>query len=163
MQDMKGTNPVNKKGYEKIRRCCSVAKANGFEYVWIDTCCIDKTSSVELSEAINSMYRWYQESMVCYAYLADVSSSSISCKNEKSEFIESKWFTRGWTLQELIAPSVVIFLNRKWQEIGIQLQPVRTSRSLDEGPGFGYRDRSYRLAFGQTVSQNELGWLRGAS
>src|ERR1700678_3833860 len=76
LQDMEGSRAANKKGYQKVRRCCSLAKANGFAYVWIDTCCIDKTSSAELSEAINSMYRWYQEAKVCYAYLPDVPSKS---------------------------------------------------------------------------------------
>jgi hypothetical protein len=74
-----------------------------------NTCYIDKTSSAELSEAINSMYHWYQESGVCYTYLADVPPNAFS---------KSRWFTRGWTLQELIAPSTVIFLDQKWQEIG---------------------------------------------
>jgi hypothetical protein len=109
-QDMQGTRAANKKGYEKIRICCSVAKANRFKRVWIDTCCIDKTSSVELSEAINSMYRWYQEAKVCYAYLSDVQS--------KSEISNSRWFTRGWTLQELIAPSEVIFFDKEWKVLG---------------------------------------------
>ena len=59
-------------GYQKIRSCCALAAREGHEYVWIDTCCIDKTSSAELSEAINSMYRWYKKAQVCYAYLADV-------------------------------------------------------------------------------------------
>ena len=110
LQDMEGTRAANKKGYEKIKGCCSIAAANRFEYVWIDTCCIDKTSSAELSEAINSMYRWYQEAEVCYVYLADVPS--------KKSFLESRWFTRGWTLQELIAPSMVIFLDEGWKELG---------------------------------------------
>lgn len=85
-----------------------------------DTICIDKTSSAELSEAINSMYRWYQESVVCYAYLDDVSSSDAlnPCSGRESEFSRSRWFTRGWALQELIAPPVVVFLDQKWQEIG---------------------------------------------
>src|SRR6266516_4759294 len=61
-------------GYTKITWCCSQARLDGFEYVWIDTCCIDKTSSSELSEAINSMYQWYQNAQVCYAYLTDVPS-----------------------------------------------------------------------------------------
>ncbi len=108
LQDMEGIGPVNKKGYEKIKRCCSEANV-GFKYVWIDTCCIDKTSSAELSEAINSMYRWYQEAELCYAYLADVPSKPLQ---------QSRWFTRGWTLQELIAPLRVIFFNGEWEEIG---------------------------------------------
>jgi hypothetical protein len=101
---------ANKKGYKKVKSCCSVARANGFKYVWIDTCCIDKTSSAELSEAINSMYRWYQKADVCYSYLADVPSKAI--------FSSSRWFTRGWTLQELIAPLTVIFLDEEWKELG---------------------------------------------
>jgi ankyrin repeat protein len=110
-QDMENRDKAKiKKGYEKVKECSSLAKPNRFKYIWIDTCCIDKRSSAELSEAINSMYRWYQEADVCYAYLADVES--------KSEFSNSKWFTRGWTLQELIAPSRVKFLNKKWRDLG---------------------------------------------
>ncbi|KAI9772610.1 MAG: hypothetical protein M1839_002423 [Geoglossum umbratile] len=109
-QDMEGTRVANKKGHEKVKSCCSVARASGLKYVWIDTCCIDKTSSAELSEAINSMYRWYQEADVCYGYLADVPSKAV--------FSSSRWFTRGWTLQELIAPSTVIFLDEEWKELG---------------------------------------------
>ena len=100
-------------GYEKVKRTCLIAKTHGFDYVWIDTCCIDKTSSAELSEAINSMYHWYQDSGICYAYLADVLVMD--------QLLNSRWFTRGWTLQELIAPSIVIFLNKEWQQIGTKL------------------------------------------
>lgn len=118
--DVERRNADTKAGYEKIRQTCSIVAAHGFKYVWIDTCCIDKTSSAELSEAINSMYRWYQESGVCYAYLADVPSSAVDRQTGTigPELSGSKWFTRGWTLQELIAPSMVIFLDQEWQEIG---------------------------------------------
>ncbi|RFU27235.1 hypothetical protein B7463_g9114, partial [Scytalidium lignicola] len=119
--DMKGARGAEKGIYEKIYNSCSIAAADGFEYIWIDTCCIDKTSSAELSEAINSMYRWYQEAEVCYAYLADVPSSHIInsvAGHISSRFSRSKWFTRGWTLQELIAPRTVIFLDRDWYKIG---------------------------------------------
>lgn len=109
-QDMTLGRFANKKGYEKIRGCCFLARENGYDYVWIDTCCIDKTSSAELSEAINSMYRWYGEADVCYGFLADVSSIDW--------FTKSRWFTRGWTLQELIAPETMIFLDKAWQELG---------------------------------------------
>lgn len=81
----------------------------GYEYVWIDTCCIDKTSSAELSEAINSMFAWYQEAKVCYAYLFDVPDRPLKA---------SRWFTRGWTLQELIAPREVIFYDGNWRNLG---------------------------------------------
>jgi hypothetical protein len=103
-------------GYDKIRGACATAKAHGFDYIWIDTCCIDKTSSAELSEAINSMYRWYQLSAICYAYLSDVSADSSD--QQIKHFKESEWFMRGWTLQELVAPTVLIFLDREYQEIG---------------------------------------------
>ena len=108
-QDVGQINDGAGDGYKKVREACSIAREYGFEYIWIDTCCIDKTSSTELSEAINSMYRWYEESGVCFTYLDDVPSKDIS---------KSEWFTRGWTLQELIAPSVVIFLDETWEEIG---------------------------------------------
>ena len=63
-------------GYRKIFDCCKQAKRDGYEWLCVDTCCIDKRSSAELSEAINSMYRWYENLRVCYAYLHDVCSPS---------------------------------------------------------------------------------------
>ncbi|CAM6001940.1 unnamed protein product [Sphagnum balticum] len=119
-QDIVGDYAVEKEGYAKVKNACAVAAADEFEYIWVDTCCIDKTSSAELSEAINSMYRWYQRAEVCYAYLTDVpSDTSINVVvHIGSKFSESRWFRRGWTLQELIAPSTVIFLDKEWQNIG---------------------------------------------
>ncbi|KDR68887.1 hypothetical protein GALMADRAFT_39905, partial [Galerina marginata CBS 339.88] len=104
-------------GYTKIENCCAQAKQGGFEYVWIDTCCIDKTSSAELSEAINSMYRWYQKARICYVFLSDVPSDEDPSA-EGSKFSLSRWFTRGWTLQELLAPLLVVFYSSDWVEIG---------------------------------------------
>ena len=97
----------------KIREACRVARGNGHDYLWIDSCCIDKTSSSELSEAINSMYHWYSRAVVCYAFLADVRAHEDHEKTD-SEFRRSRWFTRGWTLQELIAPIDVWFLSKEW-------------------------------------------------
>ncbi|KAH8800458.1 HET and ankyrin domain protein [Xylogone sp. PMI_703] len=121
LQDIQsGKFDENKEGYKKLRNTCSVAASHGFEHVWVDTCCIDKTSSAELSEAINSMYHWYQESGVCYAYLSDVPScpTGSQAKSLPHEFSTSRWFRRGWTLQELIAPSTLIFLDQEWQQLG---------------------------------------------
>ncbi len=101
----------------KIRGVCEVAREDGFEWVWIDTCCIDKSSSTELSEAINSMYSWYAQAAFCYAYLHDVEDEDDTA-SECSSFRASKWFTRGWTLQELIAPRDVAFLSFSWSIIG---------------------------------------------
>jgi len=88
------------------------------EWGWIDTCCIDKTSSAELSEAINSMCRWYEKSAVCCVYLSDVSASVVETSEEFDEFSKSQWFTRGWTLQELLAPQDVLFCNASWKVLG---------------------------------------------
>lgn len=97
-------------GFVKIEKSCVLAKARGFDWIWIDTCCIDKKSSAELSEAINSMFRWYAEAEECYAYLSDIEFLA--------DLAQSTWFTRGWTLQELLAPSNVIFLNCEWKIMG---------------------------------------------
>ncbi|OTA82018.1 hypothetical protein M434DRAFT_401174 [Hypoxylon sp. CO27-5] len=105
---------TTKAGYRKIKGCCEKAKENGIDWVWVDTCCIDQTSSAELSEAINSMYRWYSESRVCYVYLDDVSADDTNLTAENSPFRKSVWFTRGWTLQELIAPKNVSFFSQSW-------------------------------------------------
>ena len=108
---------TDKAGYSKIKSCCQLAASEGWQYVWIDTCCIDKSSSAELSEAINSMFRWYKRAQVCYAYLSDV-----DVEDKSGLFLSSirgsRWFTRGWTLQELLAPFMVIFYDKNWTEIG---------------------------------------------
>jgi hypothetical protein len=82
-------------GFSKIQNCCRQAIQDGLDYAWVDTCCIDKTSSAELQEAINSMFRWYQNATVCYAYLADV-PEGLSDMVKEEAFEKSRWFTRGW-------------------------------------------------------------------
>ncbi|KAH7141424.1 heterokaryon incompatibility protein-domain-containing protein [Dactylonectria estremocensis] len=112
--------------FAKIRDSCEQARRDSFNYIWNDTCCIDKSSSAELSEAINSMFRWYQESSVCYVYLDDYRfrdrsrdshpnrHSYVHIDDVTKDFCRSKWFSRGWTLQELIAPRCVMFFDRRW-------------------------------------------------
>ncbi|KAG4427607.1 hypothetical protein IFR05_016910, partial [Cadophora sp. M221] len=118
-----GTNKV-KAGYGKIQFCGEQARRDGLQYFWVDTCCIDKSSSTELAEAINSMFSWYQNAARCYVYLSDVlirkrkeSDTSAECTWE-SAFRASKWFTRGWTLQELLAPRSVEFFSWEGNRIG---------------------------------------------
>ncbi|KAK2598438.1 hypothetical protein N8I77_011854 [Diaporthe amygdali] len=108
---------ASKKGFAKILATCERALQDGIGYVWVDTCCIDKSSSAELSEAINSMFRWYEMSQICYAYLDDLHD-----RFNLRYLRKSKWFTRGWTLQELIAPVEVMFLTADWQDIGTKTQ-----------------------------------------
>jgi len=104
-----------KRGFSKVQGTCALALKDGFDWVWIDNCCIDKASSTELQEAINSMFRWYQEAQICYAYLSDVPDEQAGCD---VAFEQSLWFTRGWTLQELLAPYSVEFYAADWAPIG---------------------------------------------
>jgi hypothetical protein len=101
---------------KKIDGCCKQALKDRLNYVWVDTCCIDKSSSAELSEAINSMYTWYAGAFECYAYLSDV-PPGVKLHRE-SPFAKSRWFNRGWTLQELIAPKQVAFYDEEWNFLG---------------------------------------------
>lgn len=119
LQDINNGTAPGKAGYKKIKGCCAQALEDGLDYVWIDTCCIDKTNSAELQEAINSMFAWYKGSEICYAYLSDVSNSKTRDKSDFGRNLRaSRWFTRGWTLQELIAPSDLVFYDCHWQPIG---------------------------------------------
>ncbi|KAI0634611.1 hypothetical protein C8Q77DRAFT_769201 [Trametes polyzona] len=105
----------------KIRGSCAHARLNGHRLLWIDSCCIDKTSSAELSEALNAMYRWYELATVCYAYLSDVGDGGAAGRVDVQEFERSRWHTRAWTLQELLAPDTVVFLSRDWRYLGTKL------------------------------------------
>lgn len=106
-----------KEGYRKIEFCTEQAKKHGIRHFWVDTCCIDKSNSIELQTAINSMFRWYRDAARCYVYMADVSKIDVSNEKEdpawEKSFCGSRWFTRGWTLQELIAPKVVDFYSKE--------------------------------------------------
>jgi hypothetical protein len=121
---------IAKDGYIKIERAIELAQEHGYAYIWVDTCCIDKKSSAELSEAINSMYKWYQNAGLCIALLTDVSTKdrAVYCgagsfESEHQEFachiFEScRWMKKGWTLQELIAPVKVLFYDRDYNYFG---------------------------------------------
>lgn len=107
----------HKTGYKKIKYACAQAAKSGLGYVGIDTCCIDKRSSAELSEVINSMFKWYQRAEICYAYLADV-PADVDATMTSSAFANSRWFTRGWTLQELLAAAELVFFSADWIPLG---------------------------------------------
>ena len=111
-------------GREKIDFCADQAKSHGLAYFWVDTCCINKENKAELTTAINSMFRWYRNAARCYAYLSDVSAR---CPKDggppprsrwEPAFRASRWFTRGWTLQELLAPSSVEFFSFQGTPLG---------------------------------------------
>ena len=116
-RDLREGTGKSKAGYEKIEFCRKQAGSDGLIYFWVDTCCIDQSSSAELSEAINSMFRWYRNADKCYVYLPDVSTAREGT-NWEAAFRGSRWFTRGWTLQELIAPASVEFFSREGDRLG---------------------------------------------
>ncbi|KAG4444050.1 hypothetical protein IFR05_000510 [Cadophora sp. M221] len=119
-EDLQDGTGTTKAAYAKIQFCVEQAKHDGLQYIWVDTCCIDKSSNAELAKAINSMFRWYRMSTKCYVYLSDV-SGTVANTNDlawESAFRRSRWFTRGWTIQELIAPTLVEFFSREAKRIG---------------------------------------------
>ena len=146
--------------FSKIKNFCSFVSRQRdliVEWVWIDTCCIDKKSSAELSEAINSMFQWYKKSAVCYAYLSNVDAGPWSV--QKRQFQQSPWFTRGWTLQELIAPRLLCFLDRQWNiirdksELGAEISAIT-------GIGEAYLNLSpNRIALDHTSIATKMSWV----
>lgn len=111
-------------GYAKIEASCMQALRAGLPYIWIDTCCIDKSSSADLSEAINSMFHWYRISSICLVYLDDIEAPSLHEEGQrpltevKALLGRARWFTRGWTLQELIASQSIRFFDKDWTFLG---------------------------------------------
>jgi hypothetical protein len=147
---------VSNPGFPKVKNTCTRAVQDGYSYVWIDTCCIDKSSSAELSEAINSMFRWYEESAVCYALLADVDSRSA-----ESHMSKSRWFTRGWTLQELIAPWKVLLYDKSWHFLGSRSDLASEITSITHIPKsvlFGATRFELRSVLQRTSVARRMSW-----
>lgn len=147
-------------GYGKLIKACERAALDGFDWIWVDTCCIDKSSSAELSEAINSMYDWYAGAVVCYALLDDY--------DENLGLSHCRWFSRGWTLQELIAPKNVEFYDSAWQEIGTKRSlrdPIAAITGinvgvLDGGPPSGctYAERMSWMCGRRTTREEDMAY-----
>ena len=114
-QDHEQGNGATKQGWSKIQGSCQLAAKVGWQYIWIDCICIDKRSSAELSESINSMFSWYELASVCFVHLSDVDATSGDLGQQ---FRSSRWFRRGWTLQELLAPIFVYFYDKAWRPLG---------------------------------------------
>lgn len=167
-----------KNGWRKIDHCCRQARKDYLEYVWVDTCCIDKSSSAELQEAINSMFDWYARSSECYVFLADFQrpaelSSTVEIQAEDAAasailgtvdvylpgFKDARWFQRGWTLQELLAPESVRFFDTKWSEFGNKVslrrqlaQITRISESILLATIMGARQALSSVSIAQRMS-----------
>ncbi|THU88913.1 HET-domain-containing protein [Dendrothele bispora CBS 962.96] len=121
LQDMLYLSPAiteRRSGYWKIVNACRQAFWDGFSYIWVDTCCIDKSIPWQEEQDINSMYAYYWNSEVCYVYLNDFRISGDPAYDKYCGFGKSTWFTRGWTLQELLAPSSVRFFTVDWEFYG---------------------------------------------
>ncbi|TKA34241.1 hypothetical protein B0A50_00221 [Salinomyces thailandicus] len=150
-------------GYHKIWNACHFALSRGFQWIWIDTCCIDKTSSAELTESINSMWTWYQQAEECYAHLADVPSwlhrngrgvwmeqrapkraGRLTAQSQKA-LSRSDWFRRGWTLQELLAPQLLIFLNSDWKILATKHEMTDSVSAITRIPAY-YLRRSHAVS-----------------
>lgn len=148
---------TTKIGYRKLQFCARQAALSNLRYIWVDTACIDKGSSAELSEAINSMYRWYQRASVCYVYLSDITSEDV--KSDPRIFQTSRWFTRGWTLQELIAPNTVQFFTAEERYIGDRvslLQSIVEVTGIPRAVLEGCRD-----AMNPYKTDARLSWAKG--
>lgn len=171
-QELVSGDGKSKSGFEKIRFCGKQAMNDGLLYFWVDTCCIDKTDPAELTTAINSMYRWYRNAVKCYVYLADVSlpngngDTLVHQSTWEFAFRSSKWFTRGWTLQELIAPMTVEFYSKEGRQLGDKRSREEMIHEITGIPikalqghslsGFNITERKNWAAHRQTTQEEDL-------
>ncbi|KAM5537350.1 hypothetical protein V8D89_009080 [Ganoderma adspersum] len=151
-----GANPRDHAS-EKIRRCCELAEQEGYKWLWADTCCIDKTSSSELSEAINSMFCYYSLADVCYVYLRDVPDGD-DVLSSGSAFGRSRWHRRAWTLQELLAPYFVVFLSKDWDALGSK---VDLAEVLEEITRIPQSVMSLRRSLSHVSVAERMSWAAG--
>ncbi|KAF4465914.1 beta transducin [Fusarium albosuccineum] len=162
----------SKAGWKKIELTCEEARRSSIPYAWVDTCCIDKRSSAELSEAINSMFMWYKQASVCYAYLSDLSvdwdaNESLSISHRKltaaakerfkKKMWSCRWFTRGWALQELIAPDRVVFFDQDWNLVGTK-SDWDFVRILAEITGISVKVLVYEPCFHEASFAQKMSW-----
>ncbi|KAH9859140.1 hypothetical protein C2E23DRAFT_769053, partial [Lenzites betulinus] len=154
-----GSKPLPEEpAYEKLFRFCKVAHSHGYQFVWADMCCIDKTSSSELSEAIASMFHWYSAADVCYVYLKDVLPVERSSLPPEIAFLSSIWFTRCWTLQELIAPRSVVFFSQDWTPLGTKTSLASYITSVTDIP---VRVLNRTQSFSSVSVAQRMSWAAG--
>jgi hypothetical protein len=149
-QDMTLGTGAAKAGYRKIDFCAKQAALNGLQFFWVDTCCINKTSSAELLEAINCMFLWYRDSAKCYVYLDDVAKDGLA-------FQKSRWFRRGWTLQELLAPKSVEFFSTEGCSLGSKLSRVQEISEITRIP----IDALQETALSHFNIDQRMAWTQG--
>jgi hypothetical protein len=153
----------HKSGYRKLTFCGQQAAIDGLQYFWVDTCCIDQSSSSEVSEAILSMFKWYQAAVKCYVYLSDVSTSGSTGadlppkQTWERQFRNSRWFTRGWTLQELLAPEFVDFFSTEGKRLGSKTSLLKEIHAVTGLP----RQVLQGSALHRFSIEERLSWIRG--
>lgn len=147
-----------KEGYKKIDGARKQALQDGLDWLWVDTNCIDKSSSAELSEAINSMYQWYGLSQICYAYLVDMTSHESQCGGSHGNLISSRWFTRGWTLQELLGPRRLTFYSKEWLPVGDK-SDIKVAQRISEGTGINKRYLLDKKPISMASVAERMSWL----
>lgn len=158
--DLQKGSGKDKAGYAKIRFCGEQARKDGIQYFWVDSCCIKKSSDSELSESINSMFHWYQRAAKCYVYMQDVSTTKRKRGDEKAHntweqaFWESRWFNRGWTLQELLAPKSVEFFSNDGNRLGDKRSLEQLIHQKTGIPILGLRE----FVFGQFSAEHIFDW-----
>ena len=161
-KDLVAGGEQKKLGYTKMRFCIDQAQKDGLQYCWIDTCCIDKSSSAELSASINSMFRWYQQACKCYVFLADVHAEPSSYDQDRSLWLEnfrqSKWFKRGWTLQELLAPKTVEFFSSLGTKLGDKASLEQEVHSITGIPSEALNGNKSLSAFSV---EDRMEWVTG--
>ncbi|KAI2467661.1 HET-domain-containing protein [Annulohypoxylon bovei var. microspora] len=158
-QNIHSSSVREKPGFIKITGACEQAVLDGFDWLWVDTNCIDKSSSAELTESINSMFVWYRDAKICYAYMQDVSSNGSHGRSEEviSLFKKSRWFDRGWTLQELLAPRKVVFYTGDWKRIGSKAESLTPKIAEITGIDEMYLDGSMSLSSSSIAKR--LSWV----
>ena len=154
--EFRNREATGKSGWRKIEKTCQLALNDGCEFAWVDTCCIDKTSSADLAEAINSMFPWYAGSEICYTYLADYDASDTNAR-----LSGSRWFTRGWALQELIAPGNVHFYDQSWGLIGtkdVLGQQISLITGIEHEVLLASKDRRLEDVLDQLPVARKMSW-----
>ncbi|KAI0459856.1 heterokaryon incompatibility protein-domain-containing protein [Xylaria acuta] len=155
-QDIQNLDVAKKKaGFSKIAKCCDTALDEGLNWAWVDTCCIDKSNNSELTEAINSMFKWYEAATICYAYLGDIGDIRIA---KHGDWRDSRWFTRGWTLQELVSPFEVIIYDCEWKQLGAKR---RLTKELEEKTGIPADVLLYPIARRKHSVAARMSWAKG--
>jgi hypothetical protein len=157
-----------RRSIEKIKNACHIARADKLKWLWIDTCCINKSSDAEAAESIRSTYRWYRTAKICYAYLYDVDSTAGGTRklqasttlrhgeDQRSDSPDAIWFERGWTLQELLAPKAVRFYDFDWREIGTKAD---VARDIAAAAGINARYLGDDRAFRKASIATKMSWL----